>query len=374
VIGRTVYLKVIAFAVITLLGVSYTAVRYLGVGSGLFTPQYDVAVDLADPGGIFPSAQVTYRGVGVGRVGEIALRDDGIRVTLHLSTHERIPAQLRAVVANGSAVGEQYVDLQPTTAEGPYLEDGSVIPQSATALPVPVPTLLTSLDDLVTSVPREDLQTVVREAGVAFAGKGRDLQRLLDTTGDLVVSARDAMPETRRLLEDGERVLATQREQGSAITEFSRNLALLSDQLRRSDGDLRTVLRDGVPAAQQLDGLVQDLEPSFGPLLSDLVTATTVLDQRVNNLRQILIMYPYLVSASLVAFPGDNTARFAVPVNQVGNQACRDGYMPLSEWRDPNDADEVRPFPYDSYCQAPTDESNIGVRGARNAPQGGATK
>jgi phospholipid/cholesterol/gamma-HCH transport system substrate-binding protein len=374
VIGHTVILKVVAFAVITLLGVSYTAVRYLGVGAGLFTPQYDVALDLSDSGGIFPSAQVTYRGIGVGRVGAIALRDDGIRVTLQLETHEKIPAQLQAVVANGSAVGEQYVDLQPTTTEGPYLEAGSVIPESATALPISTTTLLTALDDLVNSVPRDDLRTVVHEAGVAFGGKGRDLQRLLDSSSALVAEAQAALPETQRLLVDAETVLATQREQGSAITAFSRDLSDLSDQLKRSDGDLRTILRDGVPAARELDGLVGDLEPSLGPLLRDFADTNEVLGQRVNNLRQILIMYPYLVSASLVAFPGDNTARFAVPVNQAGVPACREGYMPLSEWRSANDVDPlVRPFPFDSYCKAPSD-SGVAVRGARNAPKGGATR
>ena len=370
-IGRTVVLKVAVFAVVTLLGVSYTAVRYLGVGAGLFTPQYAVALDLADSGGIFPAAEVTYRGVTVGEVGDIALRDDGIRVTLELETDERIPARLRAVVANGSAVGEQYVDLLPETADGPYLEDGSVIPQSATSLPVSTPELLRSVDDLVNSVPRDDLAVLVRETGLVFGGRSRDLQRLLDTSGDLLDEAQAAFPQTARLLVDSERVLTTQREQGSSIVELSRNLEVLADTLARSDGDLRTVLQDGGPAGRELDALVRDLEPGLGPLVRDLADVTTVLDQRVNNLRQILIMYPYLVSASLVAFPGDNTARFAVPVNQAGTPACRDGYMPLSEWRDPNDTEPLRPFPFDSYCKAPKD-SDVSVRGARQAPQGGA--
>ena len=59
-IGRTVLVKVGVFALITLLGIGYTLFRYLEVGTSLFTPTYDVAVDLADSGGIFPTAEVTY--------------------------------------------------------------------------------------------------------------------------------------------------------------------------------------------------------------------------------------------------------------------------------------------------------------------------
>ena len=371
-IGRSVVLKVLVFAVVTLLGTGYTAVRYLGVGSGLLEREYEVALDLADPGGLFPSAEVTYRGVGVGRVGDIALRGDGIRVTLELRTDERIPARLRAVVGNGSAVGEQYVDLQPETTDGPYLEDGSVIPQSATSLPVSTLELLRELDELVLSVPQDDLRTVVEEAGLAFAGRGGDLARLLDSGQALVARARASVPATERLLVDAETVLATQREQGGALQSFARDLALLTDQLARSDGDVRTVLRDGAPAARELSGLADDVDGSLGPLLRDLADAGEVLDQRVNNLRQLLIYYPFLVSASLYAFPGDGTARFAVPLNQAGVPACREGYMPTSEWRDP-EVTTMRPFPLDSYCKAPRD-ADTGVRGARQAPQGGAAE
>lgn len=371
-IGRTVLWKVAVFALITVLGVCYTAVRYLGIGSALFTPTYDVAVDFADSGGIFTGAEVTYRGVSVGRVGEIELREGGIRVTLNLQTEDEIPARLRAVVANGSAVGEQYIDLQPVTAQGPFLEDGSVIPQADTALPVSVTALLTELDDLVTSVPRDDLQTVVAEAGAAFADRGSDLQRLLDSSSLLVAEAQAALPATTRLLIDAETVLETQRAEGTSIVEFSRNLALLSETLKDSDGDLTTVLRDGVPAATELGGLVDDISPALTRLLDDLVGVTEVLDQRSNNIRQLFIYYPYLVSASLFAFPGDNTARFGVPLNQAGAPACREGYMPVSEWQDPNNT-TLRPFPYDSFCQAPED-SDVAVRGARNAPENGAAK
>ena len=359
--------KVAVFAVVTVLGVSYTAYRYLGVGAGLITPQYEVALDLPASGGIFEGAEVTYRGVTVGRVGPIDLRGDGIRVRLDLETEERIPARLRAVVANGSAVGEQFVDLQPETAEGPWLEDGSVIAEADTALPLPTTTLLLGLDRLVNSVPRDDLRTLVSEAGIAFDGRGPDLQRLLDATGQLVREAQSALPATTRLLADGETVLTTQVQKGSALQSFSKDLSLLAAQLETSDPDLRAVLRDGVPAAQELRRLVDELNPTLTPLLRDLVGVGEVIDARVNSVRQLLIYYPYLVSASFTVFPGDGTTRFGVPLNQAGGPtACREGYPAASEWRGP-EAVTTPPFDATSYCVEPKD-SGKQVRGTRNAP------
>src|SRR5436189_2592569 len=157
-IGRAVIVKVIVFTVVTLLGVGYVAVRYLGLGSTVVGQGYTAYVDLADSGGIFSTASVTYRGVEVGRVGAITLRGDGIRVAIQLDGKHNIPAHTDAVIGNGSAIGEQYIDLQPQSSAGPYLRNGSVIPVSHTQIPVTTQQLLVSVDKLVNSIPRQDLK------------------------------------------------------------------------------------------------------------------------------------------------------------------------------------------------------------------------
>ena len=37
-----------------------------------------------DSGGIFAGAQVTYRGIPVGKVGKLSFKDDGVRATLDI--------------------------------------------------------------------------------------------------------------------------------------------------------------------------------------------------------------------------------------------------------------------------------------------------
>jgi phospholipid/cholesterol/gamma-HCH transport system substrate-binding protein len=249
VIGRSVWLKIVAFAVVTVLGISYILVHYIGIGRSLLGQSYTAYVDLADSGGIFTTASVTYRGIEIGRVGTIDLREGGIRAELDIDSKPRIPADVRAVIGNGSALGEQYIDLQPQTSSGPYLGDGSVIPESKTELPVSTAALLVSLDRLVNSIPKEDLRTVVDELGTGFADTGPALQRLLDATGSLVRTGNERVSETITLLEDGRTVLDTQRDLGGDIVGFSRSLASFSAALRGADGDLRKLLDAGISAA-----------------------------------------------------------------------------------------------------------------------------
>jgi phospholipid/cholesterol/gamma-HCH transport system substrate-binding protein len=58
--------------------------------------------------------------VEVGKVTDVHATRDGAEATLSLSTSPKIPADLQADVRSVSAVGEQYVDLQPRTSSGPY--------------------------------------------------------------------------------------------------------------------------------------------------------------------------------------------------------------------------------------------------------------
>ena len=81
-ITRQTKLQLLAFAVVAVLGMSYLGFKYVGLDRLLLGSGYDVAADFNDSGGIFVNAEVTYRGVAVGRVSDMKLIDDGVRVVL----------------------------------------------------------------------------------------------------------------------------------------------------------------------------------------------------------------------------------------------------------------------------------------------------
>src|SRR3954452_22520253 len=111
---KRVRLQLIAFAVIAVLAITYAAFRFTDIGKLFGANGYTVKMNLKESGGIFTNAEVTYRGYNVGRVGEIHLTHEGIQVDLNIDPDApEIPSDLDAVVANRSAVGEQYVDLRP---------------------------------------------------------------------------------------------------------------------------------------------------------------------------------------------------------------------------------------------------------------------
>jgi phospholipid/cholesterol/gamma-HCH transport system substrate-binding protein len=366
VITRTVKTQLLAFATVTAVGVSYVGAEYTGLVDGLLDRGYTVRADFADSGGIFSGAEVTYRGVPVGRVGDLRLTgSEGVSVALEIEDGApRIPADTLAVVANRSAVGEQYVDLQPRRSGGPYLLDGSAIPREDTRVPLPVTDMVVSLDRLVTSVGKKDLRITVDELGEAFSGTGPHLSRLVDSGNALVESASESLPETISLIEDSRKVLKTQADQGSSIKSFSRDLAALTAELKSSDGDLRRLIDNSVPAGQEVNSLLRSTRPHLPVLLANLISGGQVTVARLPGVEQALVTFPVVVAGSHTVIPGDGTTHFGLVLNADDPPPCTQGYG--TRRRDPADTG-TRPANTDARCTAPRG-GGTSVRGAQNAP------
>ncbi|CAL9461453.1 hypothetical protein SUDANB106_02667 [Streptomyces sp. enrichment culture] len=366
-ITRTVKTQLAAFAAITAVGVSYVGAEYAGLADRLLDRGYTVRAEFAESGGIFTGAEVTYRGVPVGRVGELRLSgSEGVSVELRMEDGPRIPADTLAVVANRSAIGEQFVDLQPRTRGGPALRDGSTIPRGDTRVPLPTTDMVLSLDRLVASVDRRDLRVTVHELGDAFAGTGPHLSRLVDSGDKLIGSADDALPQTVKLIEDSRTALKTQTDKGSSIKSFSRDLADLTAQLKASDGDFRKLLGGGTSAARELDSLLKDNRSALPVLLGNLISGAQIGVARLPAIEQTLVTFPAVVAGSSTVVPGDGTIHFGMVLNADQPPSCRQGYEG-TRWRDPSDTGH-RPANTSARCTAPRG-GETSVRGAQNAPR-----
>jgi phospholipid/cholesterol/gamma-HCH transport system substrate-binding protein len=383
VITRRTKLQLLAFAVVAVLGMSYLGFKYVGLDRLVLGSGYDVAADFSDSGGIFVNAEVTYRGVAVGRVSDMQLVDDGVRVILTIDPGaDAIPADTEAVVATRSAVGEQYVMLRPEDDKGPFLKDGSVIPKDRTAIPVPVEQLLLNIDKLVGSLDQENLRIVVDELGQAFAGAGDDLGRLIDNGNLLLARAEESLPQTLKLITDGQTVLATQVDSRTAIQQWAADLRKVTDTLVDMDPDLRSLVVNAPDAGAALQQLVKDAGPGLGSLVRNLDILNKVTIPRLDGVEQMLVTYPDVVSGGFTVVRNDSgtmRAHFGFVLNGGDPHACVSGYTSTGRTGSPGAVastdtrsvacdviNGVDPNPGDSV-----DESGSNIRGEQNIGRSG---
>ena len=293
-IRRTVKIQLVAFVGIFVLGILYAGFSLVGLDA--IRRPYVVTVDLAASGGIFTGAEVTYRGVRVGSVGDMRLTHDGVLVDLKIDRDRRIPAGgTTATVANKSAVGEQYVDLRPAASGGPYLRDGDTIERARTFLPVEISKVLVDLDRLVNSIDKENLALLVDELGDAFEGTGPSITTLIEAGNELTLAMREILPQTLELIDEGKQVLDTARTTAPEFRRFVQGLADLTETLRTSDPDIRRLFANGIAAARELEGLIEPNQQAIAVLLGDLVTINRIGVARLAGTRQTMLALPELV-------------------------------------------------------------------------------
>ncbi|MCW2615908.1 MAG: mammalian cell entry protein [Frankiales bacterium] len=363
-ITRQTRLQLLVFLLISVAGLSYTGIRYAGLGKFFLDQGYVVSAEFVDSGGIFKGAEVTYRGVAAGKVEQLDLIDGGVRVDLRLRPGTEVPDDVRALVANRSAVGEQFVDLQPQRQGEPFMEPGDVIPVSRTAIPISPTQLVVNLDDLVRSIDTTDLGIVLDELGKAFGnGTGDSLQKLVDQGDVLTRAALDALPETKALIRDGNTVLDTQRDVAGQFESFNSDLATLTQTLRTSDADFRALYANGTQSATELTDLIRKNETDLPVLLSNLVTVAQIQKVRLPAIKQILVTYPNVVAGGFTVAPGDGTTHFGLVLDSAP-PVCTRGYE-TTQKRPPADTG-LRTPNLNAYCAEPRGSAS-NVRGARNA-------
>ncbi|MDP3968170.1 MAG: MlaD family protein [Nocardioides sp.] len=359
-----VRMRLVAFLVLSAVGVTYVAANYLGIVDKILGRGLEVHAMLPVSGGLYEGSDVTYRGVSIGQVRRMAVDGDDVRVTLALDEGTRLPSDSPMYVHNLSAVGEQYLDFEPVDDSGPYAEDGDVMVGDESSIPVQEDTLLIQLDELVSSLDGDDLAVVVEELGDLFEGTGRPLQRLIDSTTVFVREARAASDETSALLNTGLTVLRAQSDEQENIRSFARDLGDVAQALAASDDDLRTTLTGGAALSREVDTLLRQVEPTLPVMLGNLVSVNQVITARLSAVEQLLVLFPRLIAGGFTGTPGDGFGHINLQLASTP-QPCREGYLPPRKWRQGNDLSDKEPFGRARCKEGPP----VNMRGSKYAPE-----
>lgn len=367
---RLIRIQLMLFMIASVIGVAAMVLVYIQAPTLLGIGRITVTLELPAAGGLYKFGNVTYRGIQVGKVTDVRVIDGRrVEATLSLPTSPKIPANSLAKVRSVSAVGEQYVDLQPPDDGPPYLKNGSVITVDRTSIPEPVGPMLDQLHALVGSIPKDNLGPLLDESFKAFNGAGYDIGSLLDSSSTALRDLDAVADQNRLLVDDSVPLLDAQAETTDSLRLWARSVAGLTDDLVAHDAQVRSLLQTGPGAAQEVSRLLQQAKPTLPVLLANLTSLSQVFVTYNKSMEQLLVLFPpYVAGLQSVAPVNNPTGKpmgdFAISISDP--PSCTVGFLPPSQWRSPADTTEMD-TPDGLYCKLPQD-SPIDVRGARNFP------
>jgi phospholipid/cholesterol/gamma-HCH transport system substrate-binding protein len=363
------------FAVISVIGGSIMGFGYMRLPELLFgVGHYRVTVELTNAAGLYPTGNVTYRGVEVGRIKDVTLTPRGVAAVLALDSAVPIPKDLDAHVHSESAIGEQYVELVPRSDDGPALRNGDVIAADRTSIPPDIGKLLDATDKGLMAIPRDNLRTVVDESYAAFGGLGPELARLVKGSTKLAIDARNNLDSITNLIDNSGPLMRSQVDTSDEIQRWAASIASVSEQLKSRDRDLVSLVKNGPGASAQARALFDRLQPTLPIILMNLVSVADVGVTYAAGLEQLVVLLPSLVEVLQAAGTaahntkqGMRGAYLSFNLNVNLPPPCMSGYLPAQQARVSAHEDYPDRPEGELYCRIPQD-AMFNVRGARNLP------
>ena len=363
---RFIKIQLILFTILTVIALVVLGWYYLRVPSLAGIGQYNLHAELPRSGGLYATANVTYRGTTIGKVTAVEPTETGARAVMSIGDQYKIPVDASANVHSVSAIGEQYLDLVSTGNPGQYFSDGQTITKST--VPTAVGPALDAANEGLAVLPKEKIDSLLTETSQAVGGLGPALQRLVDSTTDIARDFRDNLGPVNDIIANSAPILESQVTSGDNIDRWSRNLNILAAQSAGQDGALRSGLQQAAPTADQLNAVFSGVRESLPQTLANLAVVIDMLKRYNKGLEQGLVILPQgaAVAQSVVApFEGQAKIDFNLTINQP--PPCLTGFLPASEWRSFADT-SMAPLPSNTYCKIPQDYQGNVVRGARNYP------
>jgi phospholipid/cholesterol/gamma-HCH transport system substrate-binding protein len=155
----------------------------LTAASGLPWQTFRTAsADFDHVGGLREGDDVRSASVRIGQVSRISYQDGKARVVLQLDQGEVLYQDARAAVVSRSALGQNFVMVDPGKKEAGELDEGGRLKDSGIVSPVNLDQVLSALD----APTRKATASTLRELGSGAAGHSQDLHDLLAVSPDLV--------------------------------------------------------------------------------------------------------------------------------------------------------------------------------------------
>lgn len=282
---RLAYRAVASLVIVALIAAGATvAVR---AAYGAFADDFTVRTRFARAGqGLRPGSDVKYRGVNVGKVKSIRLRDRQADVVLELKDSAKVPATTTASVRNKTLFGEKYVDLAVTPSNGSYLADGAVLPPGTTGLEVEG--LIDTTDDLLRQVDADQLATLMDELVQASRGEGDRVAKLIDQSVEATAVLDDTLEAQLRAVDSFARFAHEYRDIGPSINSISGNLNELLPTFNAAREDYERLLASVRPLADHLAGFIDVNEADIDALLADGDNIVRVLTARKENISETI--------------------------------------------------------------------------------------
>lgn len=249
--------------------------------------------EFSDASGIHKGNIVQVGGIRVGRVTDVTLAGDRVKVKFELKGDVDFGKESRASIKVLNLLGEKFLDVQPE-GEG-QLASGGTIPVEHTESAYDIVGVFTDLTTTTEQIDTAQLSTALDTVADTLDVSAPEIRASFDGIARLSrsVASRDA--EIQSLFESSKSVSKVLSERSEDIVSLMKNSDLVFKELTKRRDAVHDLLVNARTLAQELRGLVKDNEKQIGPALREVDGLVSFLVSKKQKLKETLAaLGPYV--------------------------------------------------------------------------------
>jgi len=241
------------------------------------------SADFSEASGLQKDNDVRIAGVKVGKVSDIGLDGDKVKVSFKVKD-AWLGDRTTAAIKIKTLLGQKYLSLDPEGEKA--LNPGSAIPRDRTMAPYDVLDAFRGLSQTVDNIDTKQLAQSFDTISQTFANTPEDVKGALSGLSKLsdTIASRDT--QLSNLLANTREVSQTLVDRDAEVQKLISDGNLLLGEVSRREQAITALLDGSRELATQLQGLIDDNGKQLDPVLTSLDQLTSMLQRNQDSLAQ----------------------------------------------------------------------------------------
>lgn len=249
--------------------------------------------EFSDASGIHKGNIVQVGGIRVGRVSDVTLSGDRVKVKFELNGDVDFGKESTASIEVLNLLGEKFLDVQP--AGDGQLASGGTIPLERTESAYDIVGVFSDLTTTTEEIDTEQLSKALDTVADTLDVSAPEIQASFDGIARLSQSVASRDAEIQTLFDSSQQVSKVLADRSGDIVSLMKNSDLVFKELTKRKAAVHDLLVNARSLAVELRGLVKDNEKQIGPALAEVDGLVSFLVSKKQKLKETLAaLGPYV--------------------------------------------------------------------------------
>lgn len=247
---------------------------------------------------VFVGDDVRILGVPVGKIEKIEPEAQRSKITFWYDGKHKVPADAKAAILSPALVTGRSIQLTPVYSGGSALEDGAVIPQERTVVPMEWNDIRQQLDRLAENLqPTEPggvstLGSLVNTTADNLRGQGANIRETLIKLSQAFSALGDHSTDLFGTVKNLSILVSALQDSTTVMRQLNQNLADVTGLLADDPGEVSAAVSDLNNAVGEVQTFVSENREALGTTSDKLAGVTQTLNDSLGDIKQLLHIAP----------------------------------------------------------------------------------